>query len=341
MRGIDLEARVITAIDQMREGRQVENDFIECKREWPSESKARQLAASLNRAAGDPVIYIIGIDEKTGVVLDVSDTDVLDWWNQILPRFDQTPPEMTRHMNVAVGPNGDSVTAVAISSDRAPYVVKTGVANPSLEVPMREGTGTRSARRDELLRLLIPTIKVPSAVVLDAGITARYYARVSPDGEQTGVGYSREEAVDISGSVRVFFEHSSSELVTLPAYGMRGRIRLGSETYELAVTPNGYVKEGQQPPPLGVTSTYEWLLVTGPGAANINLSALEVPLDGREAIRRVGTAEVELELDIIDAVRPLLLSVRLARNSRNRPFEVQGQEHLGEWNARHSGLREQ
>lgn len=92
MRAIDLETRVLAAVDQIRAGRSVENDFIECKRDWPQENKVRQLAASLNRAGGDPVIYIIGIDEDTGEVFDVTGTEVSDWWNQITPKFDQMAP---------------------------------------------------------------------------------------------------------------------------------------------------------------------------------------------------------------------------------------------------------
>ncbi|MGP4032825.1 hypothetical protein [Pseudarthrobacter sp. 1C304] len=143
MRAIELEARVITAVDQIRARQPVEHDLIECKRSWPQEMKARQLAGSLNRAGGDPVLYIIGIDEKTGEIHDVSGTDILDWWSQIIPQFDHTPPELVRHLNVQVCEAGEHVVAVAVASDRAPYVVKTGSANPSLEAPMREGTDTR------------------------------------------------------------------------------------------------------------------------------------------------------------------------------------------------------
>jgi hypothetical protein len=115
MRAIDLEARVISAVDRIRTGQQVEHDLIECKRSWPQESKARQLAGSLNRAGGDPVVYIIGIDEKTGDVHDVSGTDVVDWWGQITPKFDQIPPEMVRHISVPVGDKGEHVVAVAFA----------------------------------------------------------------------------------------------------------------------------------------------------------------------------------------------------------------------------------
>lgn len=74
MRPIDLD------VDRIRGGQLVENDLIECKRDWPQENKAPQLAGSLNRAGGDSVIYIISIDEETGAVYLVSGTDVLEWW---------------------------------------------------------------------------------------------------------------------------------------------------------------------------------------------------------------------------------------------------------------------
>lgn len=233
MRAIDLETRVITAVDQIRAGKSVEHDFIECKRDWPKENKARQLAASLNRAGGDPVIYIIGIDEKTGEVFDVLGTEVSDWWGQITPKFDQTPPEMVRHIPVPVGDEGAQVMAVAFASDRAPYVVKTGVANPSLEVPMREGTSTRTARRDELLRLLIPTATVPQAVILDAELYVEYYPevpeRVHPvNGNTMG---AQKEDVHSFGSLRAYIEHNGKDPVTFPAHGMKGRLIVNGQSF--------------------------------------------------------------------------------------------------------------
>lgn len=200
MRAIDLEARVITAVDQIRAHPPVEHDLIECKRGWPQEKKARQLAGSLNRAAGDPVVYIIGIDEQTGEIHGASGTDILDWWSQIIPQFDHTPPELVRHLNVQVGEAGEHVVAVAVASDRAPYVIKTGSANPSLEVPMREGTGTRSARRDELLRMLKPAVQLPQIVVLEANLNAK-------------------ESLDCTGDLRIHVEHNGKDRITLPAHG--------------------------------------------------------------------------------------------------------------------------
>jgi hypothetical protein len=64
-----------------------------------------------------------------------------------------------------------SVFALVIETDRAPFVVK----NPrygmdpgpvALEVPFRDGTAIRSARREDLIRILVPQSRSPAWEVL-------------------------------------------------------------------------------------------------------------------------------------------------------------------------------
>lgn len=73
------------------------------------------------RATGDPVIYIIGIDDKTGDVHDVSNTDVLDWWNQIVAKFEHTPPEMIRHMETPTD-GGAALSSLGTTNLLAPLI---------------------------------------------------------------------------------------------------------------------------------------------------------------------------------------------------------------------------
>ncbi|MCI9870574.1 hypothetical protein [Arthrobacter humicola] len=338
MRAIDLEARVITAVDQIRAGQLVEHDFVECKRNWPQDNKARQLAGSLNRAGGDPVVYIIGIDEKSGEVFDVSGTDVLDWWEQIKPKFDQTPPEMVRHIPVPVGGNGAHVVAVAFASDRAPYVVKTGSANPSLEVPMREGTGTRSARRDELLRLLIPVVRLPQVVVLEAIIYSEYYPPTSNAGST--------EELSCSGQIRIYIEHNGQDLVTLPAHGMRGRVTILDEKYDLEISPpmetasvpTGPASYSFQRPGDGVT-------ITGPRAVPLQLRVKGITLAHKLVLVATETMEIEIELEVLHAVKPLKITAILPRNRESNMHKVAdiddvfgGTLTAGSWRFKHPGL---
>ncbi|BCW40336.1 hypothetical protein StoSoilB3_18710 [Arthrobacter sp. StoSoilB3] len=337
MRAIDLETRVITAVDQIRAGHQVENDFIECKRDWPSDNKARQLAGSLNRAGGDPVIYIIGIDETTGKVHDVSGTDPLNWWTQITPKFDQTPPEMIRHMTVPVAERGEHVVAVAFASDRAPYVVKTGSANPSLEVPMRESTGTRTARRDELLRMLIPAANLPECISLEGFLHAEY----SPAAKKgTGLGGQiddQKESLTCYGQLRVFFAHNGRETVTAPTHGMTGTLHVDDESYQVAVRPRPLPSEKQPSPSAAPIATRDGVTVTTSGAVLLSLSVPDIPVKSREKLKANKEWALEIQMEVLGAVRPLYVTANLSRSrgsSKSANHEV-----LGNWRYTHSGLQ--
>lgn len=332
MRPIDLESRVISAVDRIRGGQLVEHDLIECKRDWPQENKARQLAGSLNRAGGDPVIYIIGIDEKTGKVHDISGTDVLDWWGQMTPKFDQFPPEMVRHISVPVGDSGEHVVAVAFASDRAPYLVKTGSANPSLEVPMREGTGTRTARRDELLRILIPAVRLPRVVVLEANLKGKY---VPPP-----MGRPNDEELKCFGELRIYVEHEGERAVTFPAHGMRGQATINGEKFvleisppmETASVPTGPSNFSFQRPSDGVT-------VTGPRAVSFRLNVRGLTPEHNPMLIAADELEVEIGLDVLHSTKPLKVRVSLAReiesNIRGIDLTDQDDVYVRNWTPGH------
>ncbi len=76
------------------------------------------------------------------------------------------------------------VVALRFGTERAPYVVRNpayGRTAPGsgpgdsvqFEMPWREGRSTRSARRDERLILLAPTIQLPQVDILDARVQAK------------------------------------------------------------------------------------------------------------------------------------------------------------------------
>lgn len=326
MRAIDLEARVITAVDQIRAGQPVEHDFIECKRDWPRENKARQLAGSLNRAGGDPVIYIIGIDEGTGAIFDVPATEVSDWWTQITSKFDQTPPEMIRHMPVHIGDNGEHVVAVAFASDRAPYVVRTGNPNPSLEVPIREGTHTRTARRDELLRLLIPTVSVPSTVMLKAGFRL--------DRVETAIHGVRSTDFKPYGDLRIYFEHSSRELVTLPTHGMRGNLVVDSRAFPLRISPARGLTTLPGHPGAVMAAPKDGVTLDVPIAVSFEIEFPQLSEDDASEVEAAQSVKYEIEFDVLNAAKTVKASVVLEQEE----FDTERSSTLTSWSFLHPGL---
>lgn len=64
MRIQQVEEKVLNAVETVLAGGSVEDSRIECKSDWPSVDKVRQLAGHANAARGETIIWIIGIDEK-------------------------------------------------------------------------------------------------------------------------------------------------------------------------------------------------------------------------------------------------------------------------------------
>ncbi|HEX8129337.1 MAG TPA: hypothetical protein VF527_09570 [Pyrinomonadaceae bacterium] len=166
MRNQDIIAWVLSVIDQVESGQPHEDSLVELKSEWPTDfyKAARRIAAHANAARGERILWIIGLNEKSGV-LGVDHLEMANWYEQVKSHFDEIAPDMI-DQNVQV--KGKTLVALVFTTDNAPFVVKTRAADDKLEVPWREGTRTRSARRSELLRLLLPLTKLPSLQLLDA-----------------------------------------------------------------------------------------------------------------------------------------------------------------------------
>lgn len=162
MRVIDAVARTQTHED-MR---------VELKATWPEDlaKVARQIAGHANAAGDAPVLWLIGVDQERGVV-DFPAIEFADWYNRLAKQFDALPPRMTE----LVIPYGDQrPVALLIETDRAPFVVKNPAHNlpnggpVQWEMPWREGTAVRSARRADILRLFAPVQRHPDLEVVDA-----------------------------------------------------------------------------------------------------------------------------------------------------------------------------
>jgi hypothetical protein len=302
LRPQQLEARVLELVDLVLEGGRIEDDLVECKGQWPdpqNRRSARQLAGAANKARGEPILWIIGLDEDAHRLTEVRSVDVADWWPAISSRFDQQAPELEHQRIVHVG-EGQAVTALWFLTDRSPYVIKGGAEDGKLEreVPIRDGTGTRSARRDELMRLLIPAVAPPAAQLLSASLSAAY---TPVQGKE---GYTQ-----LQFRARVFFEQpaTSSGVVMLPAHQVYGRIvsARGSSSlewklqYRDAHTPITWDGRTNQPAPAlskptyGVSGSPDGVVITGPGTLNVYGGER---LDGDHRSMFAGPSQVQMQL---------------------------------------------
>jgi len=133
---------------------------------------ARRLAAHANVSGGEPVLWVIGVDEKTGKVLGALREELADWLGAVRSQFVGDAPNLRQTVVVSIR-TGVTVLALQFDSDEAPYLVrnpsfgKPGGGPVSAEVPWRDGNSTRTAGRRDLLRLLLPRQLHPEVDVMD------------------------------------------------------------------------------------------------------------------------------------------------------------------------------
>ncbi len=170
MHATDLDAIVRDVLARIEAKQHVEDSRIELKSAWPNPQKAaRRIAGHANAGRGAPVLWIIGIDEKRGLV-GCEHTATHNWWAQVASYFDAVVPAL-RDRAVSVG--GKSAVALEFGTDHAPYVVKTSQSPVTKEIPWREATAIRTATRSELLSVFRPLRFLPSVEMIRGHLWAK------------------------------------------------------------------------------------------------------------------------------------------------------------------------
>jgi hypothetical protein len=216
MRPAEIEFWALGIIATVTSGGRVEDSRVELKAEWPDPVKAaRRLAGHANAARGEDVLWLLGVDERQGVV-GVNPDDLATWWSATIANFDGPSPSATP---VTIFQGLVTVLALLLETVSAPFVVKNpafGTPNGgpvALEVPWREMTSVRSARHSDLIRLLVPQLRLPSIEVLDASLVGRRYepgtGRVVSD---FGAGFEWEVWLTL------YVVPRSSDLLIFPAH---------------------------------------------------------------------------------------------------------------------------
>jgi hypothetical protein len=189
MRVHEIEDWALRVIEQVESGQPNEDYRVELKAQWPDAKRAaRQIAGHANAAHGEPILWLIGVDEEKGVV-GVNNEELANWSAQVRAEFDELAPQILKDLNVPV--KGKTVVALLFDTDRAPYLVKNpAYEQPSggpvqLEVPWREARATRTASRSDLLRILSPIQRAPSFELLNAWLKVYPESGLSAHGGRT------------------------------------------------------------------------------------------------------------------------------------------------------------
>lgn len=170
----EIEFRVHNIIERVLKKQPVEDDTVELKSEWIEPAQAaRRLAAHANCARGIPILWIIGLDETRGLI-GADMNEVSNWYNAIKSRFDEEIcPNLDIYINVPYSDFGKTVTVVALlfETDRVPYVIKNDAGGKiTREVPWREANSTDSAKRSDLIKILVPLQRNPIFEILGGSI---------------------------------------------------------------------------------------------------------------------------------------------------------------------------
>ncbi len=164
MRQVEVEAWAYRLIESAESTQKVEDARSELKSNWPeAQAIARQLAGHANAAYGQPILWLLGVSETSGVV-PYETRDMADWRAQLDAEFEGVAPGMVHY---SLRWKDQSFEALLFRTDAPPYVVKNpkrGKENAGpfeFEVPWRDGR-TRSARRAELILMLRPVWEAPT-----------------------------------------------------------------------------------------------------------------------------------------------------------------------------------
>ena len=310
MRPIEIEAWVLRVIDQVTRKQHVEDSVVELKSTWPESAAgaARQIAAHANAARGASILWVIGVNEVNGVC-GADPNELANWYPAVCAQFDQAPPAL-QDLNVRVG--GQTVVALLFDTERAPFLVKnpafgvTGGGPVKWEVPWREGRMTRTATREDLIRMLAPLISLPEIEWLDCTLTVRDENR--PDGTERRwwlVGH-------------LYVSPSGADTLVFPFHRCHVAVRLGSEPpvgpwSDFRLSPPsrfnfpGTAESSIRVDSLTVRSSSTEVLLNGPGQVTFSASAT----DSRFPEPEPDQASVTLTLHAIRASVPSTVAIDL------------------------------
>lgn len=200
-------------IKAILDGRPVEDTRIEVKSVWIDHSPAaHRLAGHANASRGEPIIWILGIDEKKRKVTGVDTFEMDNWIKAVEKYFDGEAPALVTHTNIHI----EDKTIVALYFEThlaAPFVVKNSEGGyPQFTVPWRSATRLRAAKREEIIEILRSVVRVPEVRIMGANLT------VSVENNEVGTSYPQSDKKFFSWklSADLYFTPQTQEKIVIP-----------------------------------------------------------------------------------------------------------------------------
>lgn len=318
-----LEARVIEIADAVLAGRPIEDDRVELKTTWPeaAHKTARQMAGHANASGGEPILWVIGLNERGRALGDASDVEPANWWMGTRRWFDDVAPDL-RTLAVAVRP-GRQVVALQFTTDRAPYLVTTKDGGQvTREVPWREGNSTRTAHRHELLRSVIAEASVPRLELIECELVLSQFLPQNTEYEYRDDHGRPLEVGEYQLRCEMHMFLSASAPANLPEYRQEltvhsataGQIDLGPFDLKGPFRYTGYSKTGgrtREPAGAILVLRRSGLMLEGSGEVSL-WARRAIGQEEGAALRRARRLEARLRLPVDGTSRATTLTSRLA-----------------------------
>lgn len=319
MKSHELERWTLQVIDQVKAGRPVEDSRVELKATWIEPTRAaRRLAGHANASGGGHILWIVGVDEKAGVV-GADRKELSAWWAGVQAEFEGLPPELVRSINVPV--HDKAVVSLLFEADRVPFVVRNpalgvGKCPVELEVPWRTATGTRSARRSDLARLLSSLQELPHMEVLSASLAVTPELEDGPFGP---VPSTDPQFLYWDFSAQAYVVPRSASALVIPFHRSKGTVHLSELGDSIALTKialgpatssiglRGYVRS-RKTESISVESTAYEVYIKGPGMLEMNAQGTSEPDD----LPRESSVGVTLRLSVVDVDAPVVVHADLS-----------------------------
>jgi len=300
MKTSEIEAWVFQIVDQVSNKQPNEDSRVELKRTWIDTYKAaREIAGHANANRGEDILWIIGLDEKEGII-GADKKELANWLPQVWHYFKEIHPEVI-DLNVQI--NGKTLVALLFSGDRIPFVVKNKAfghadsGSVELEVPWREGCQTRSAKRSDLIRILVPMSQLPKVEFLGASII------VLPRNEQD---------FEANITAHLYLYPYQFQTLAIPAHRCELQAKIDNigfgESERIVLKALNDPSGGKSEPLINCTKTEA--IVYGPGLLDINAYSIKLPAS---TVFPPSDALLTVKISLFDIGKSLVISESLKR----------------------------
>jgi hypothetical protein len=304
MKSFQIESWALRVIDAVQANRPNEDFLVELKREWIEEKEAaRRIAGHANAARGENILWLIGVDEKGAEkIIGAELQELSNWYARVESCFDEIAPRMIP-LNIPI--DRKTIVALLFETERAPFVVKSpdGVGKIQREVPWRENTGLRSARRSDLIRILSPLEKLPNLEIIDLGI--KIGAKKTYLGQSYDVGdeYPKELVVNAS----MYIVGRQGEKVIFPVHRCRVFCQLSG--YDSVEASKIFLNTNQMVTASNIERSDDEIIIHEAG--KINLQAIsgiqELPYNTGEC-----SVNISIHLHAVNTERPVIITKTLS-----------------------------